>query len=414
MLAFGAAPAGAIANETGPVWPIPADAPPTPPPVPTLPAAAATPPPASAIADPITPSAVCGDWYLQSDYGDRWPAANTWWEYRCTRDHSEYYPHPCEGSICQPVCYGYPWDCYWLTEHQGDHFYWNGFDAVLYGQFYAYAIEDDAGLHGPWTHWWDELTTQWYRVESDPPPASNLLTVFKAGTGSGTVRSTPAGIDCGSSCEARFNAGAEVTLSATPDASSVFTGWSGDCSGTASCQVTLDQTRSVTATFAEKPPANAAPTASFGVSCAGLVCSLDGGGSSDSDGTIEAYSWDFGDNSTGANRTAQHSYAQAGSYTVKLTVTDDDGASGSASKVVAPISGLSARGYKVKGLQKVDLAWSGSSAGGFDVYRDGLPIATVAGTSYTDNLNGKGSGRYAYKVCQTTGAICSNQATVSF
>ena len=58
------------------------------------------------------------------------------------------------------------------------------------------------------------------------------LTVTKDGTGTGTVSSDPPGIDCGTICSALFPEGSLVTLSATPDAGSVFTGWTGDCSGT--------------------------------------------------------------------------------------------------------------------------------------------------------------------------------------
>src|SRR3989454_3017305 len=63
---------------------------------------------------------------------------------------------------------------------------------------------------------------------------SFLVTVARTGAGAGTVASAPAGIDCGSVCSRTFGAGAVVTLSATPAAGSVFTGWSGGrCSGAA-------------------------------------------------------------------------------------------------------------------------------------------------------------------------------------
>jgi uncharacterized delta-60 repeat protein len=76
----------------------------------------------------------------------------------------------------------------------------------------------------------------------------NSLAVTKAGSGSGTVTSSPSGIDCGSTCSAPF-AAVPVTLTATPAAGSTFTGWAGDCSGTGSCTVTMSADRSVTATF---------------------------------------------------------------------------------------------------------------------------------------------------------------------
>jgi uncharacterized repeat protein (TIGR03803 family) len=79
---------------------------------------------------------------------------------------------------------------------------------------------------------------------------SPLLTVSKAGNGEGAVTSSPAGIDCGSACSARFSPGTPVTLTATASAGSTFTGWSGEgCSGAGTCEVAMDQDRSVTATF---------------------------------------------------------------------------------------------------------------------------------------------------------------------
>ncbi|GMU74026.1 MAG: hypothetical protein AMXMBFR44_2250 [Candidatus Campbellbacteria bacterium] len=79
--------------------------------------------------------------------------------------------------------------------------------------------------------------------------SSFTLTVAKAGTGSGTVTSAPAGISCGSDCSQGYSSGTSVTLTATPATGSTFTGWSGACSGTGSCVVSMTQNRSVTATF---------------------------------------------------------------------------------------------------------------------------------------------------------------------
>ena len=81
------------------------------------------------------------------------------------------------------------------------------------------------------------------------PPATQSLTVSKDGTGSGTVTSNPPGIDCGAFCSYDFPTHSIVTLTAT-GAYSEFTGWSGSgCSGMGTCTVTMDATRSVTATF---------------------------------------------------------------------------------------------------------------------------------------------------------------------
>jgi serine protease len=99
---------------------------------------------------------------------------------------------------------------------------------------------------------------------------------------------------------------------------------------------------------------------------------------------------------------------------VTLTVTDDGGASDTASQAIAPITGLTANGYKDKGLHNVNLTWNSAGIND-DVYRNSTKIATVQGSSYTDNINRKGSASYTYKVCaQAAPTICSNQATVSF
>ncbi len=77
------------------------------------------------------------------------------------------------------------------------------------------------------------------------------LSVVFAGSGSGSVSSDPLGIDtCKANCSADFASVDVVTLTATADEGSSFTGWSGDgCFGTGDCTVTMDQAREITATF---------------------------------------------------------------------------------------------------------------------------------------------------------------------
>jgi len=77
-----------------------------------------------------------------------------------------------------------------------------------------------------------------------------ILSVSKTGTGTGTVTSVPAGIACGTGCSAFFSRGTTVTLTATPDTYSTFTGWSGGCTGTGTCTVVMNTNISVTANFA--------------------------------------------------------------------------------------------------------------------------------------------------------------------
>jgi hypothetical protein len=71
-----------------------------------------------------------------------------------------------------------------------------------------------------------------------------------AGTGGGSVTSSPGGIDCGASCAVVFRAGSAVTLTATADSASVFDGWAGACAGlVATCVVSVDAPVAVTAAF---------------------------------------------------------------------------------------------------------------------------------------------------------------------
>jgi hypothetical protein len=78
----------------------------------------------------------------------------------------------------------------------------------------------------------------------------NSYTVTTSRSGSGSITSSPAGINCPGTCSAGFLYGTSVTLTATPDAGNAFTGWSGaTCSGSGPCTFTVDNNKSVTATF---------------------------------------------------------------------------------------------------------------------------------------------------------------------
>ena len=124
--------------------------------------------------------------------------------------------------------------------------------------------------------------------------------------------------------------------------------------------------------------------------------------------------------------------ASIGSHTLegRHYFADDNSANDFSTAAVtideARIFTLSATGYKVKGLQKADLDWSGAAANtDIRVVRDGSEIATGASTSdgtgfYTDNIDQRGGGSYTYQVCEVdhntgqTTTICSNEVTVTF
>ena len=196
--------------------------------------------------------------------------------------------------------------------------------------------------------------------------ATSKITVVRAGDGGGTVTSTPAGIDCGTTCAAAFDDGHEVTLDAAPDGSSVLSGWQGcDHQSGYSCMVALTTDRTVTATFAPKPT-----TATLTVQLVG-----DGGGTVDD-----------GQGFTCTGGTCTHDYAVGTSVT--LTATPDgtsafgafagcDGGTGDTCTVTldAPatvtatfdavptdITGLTV----TPALQSLHLAWTNPQVASFD------------------------------------------------
>jgi len=100
-------------------------------------------------------------------------------------------------------------------------------------------------------------------VQNATPPSVVTFALTVSKTGDGSISSQPVGIDCGTVCSATYNTGTTVTLTATPAAGHTFSGWSGACSGNATCVVTLDKAQSVHANFAAPlappPPPPPAP-----------------------------------------------------------------------------------------------------------------------------------------------------------
>ena len=80
------------------------------------------------------------------------------------------------------------------------------------------------------------------------------------------------------------------------------------------------------------------PIALFTSVCGGLACSFDGSSSSDPDGTIASYAWNFGDGTSGSGSAVGHTYTAAGTYTVTLLITDNSGATGTRSESVTVVA----------------------------------------------------------------------------
>ncbi|MFG0252748.1 MAG: S8 family serine peptidase [Phycisphaerales bacterium JB038] len=166
------------------------------------------------------------------------------------------------------------------------------------------------------------------------------------------------------------------------------------------------------------PPGNEAPQASFTHDCTDLSCAFTD--TSTDDVGVTSWSWDFGDGATSTSRNPSHTYAAEGTYTVTLTVGDGEftDQTSQAVTVSEPSPGgitLSASGYKQRGLQKADLAWSGATSTNVDIFRDGSLIATTANDgAYTDPIDQRGGGSYTYRVCEAGGGPCSPDVTVTF
>lgn len=185
------------------------------------------------------------------------------------------------------------------------------------------------------------------------------------------------------------------------------------------------------------PPPNSPPSAVIASSIDGMTCTVNGTGSTDADGSIVSYAWDFGDGSTATGTALSHTYAQAQSYTIRLTVTDDDGAAGSASAVVsteaaagppaevivcsnpikvgvssgkhdenpfnpnAPTNShirLTARVQRLEEGLVVELVWQGTDDRPAAVYRDGKMIATVETGTYVEYVHLRD---WVYQICAT-------------
>jgi PKD repeat protein len=140
--------------------------------------------------------------------------------------------------------------------------------------------------------------------------------------GNGQVTKTPD--------QARYDPGDIVTLEAIPDAGHIFQSWSGNLTGSTNpVDITMNSNKYITANFVPEPPkAPVAVISALPISGeAPLAVNFDGSSSSDPDGNIEKYEWDFENNGIvdAQGVTTSYTYNDVGTYTAKLTVTDNQG-----------------------------------------------------------------------------------------
>jgi PKD repeat protein len=180
------------------------------------------------------------------------------------------------------------------------------------------------------------------------------------------------------------------------------------------------ETKSVTVMAPENQP----PVADFSVAVTDLTATFTDL-SSDPDGSVASWLWDFGDGNSSTEQNPVHTYNAAGEYQVTLTVTDDDGATDEISKpvtVTAPSPEIQLKG-KRRGRNKVLLDWAPASVS-VDVWRALLGVELlptriaigVDGGHYQDtDLGAKPKGTYMYFVCQVGNPDnCSNEVLISF
>jgi hypothetical protein len=163
-----------------------------------------------------------------------------------------------------------------------------------------------------------------------------------------------------------------------------------------------------------------ADNASF---AAGSPITFAGSASDAQDGTISSsLEWmSSRDGVIGTGASFSTSALTAGTHTITASASDSGGLTGSASITLTVTSGggssitLSLTGRKVKGVQHVDLAWSGAASASVDIFRNGVKVVTTANDgAHTDNTGAKGGGSYTYKVCEAGTGTCSPDRVITF
>jgi hypothetical protein len=144
---------------------------------------------------------------------------------------------------------------------------------------------------------------------------------------------------------------------------------------------------------------NQGPTAAFTSTCSVQSCSFDASGSSDPDGTVNQYTWDFGDGSSGSGSSANHTFAGSGTFPVRLTVADNGGATDSVTHEVSVSAPVSSPFVVDSFGRTVANGWGTADVGG---------VWSLTGTASAFSVaGGVGSIRHGTAGSQVTGTLAA-------
>ena len=128
-------------------------------------------------------------------------------------------------------------------------------------------------------------------------------------------------------------------------------------------------------------------------------------------GPIAGYRWDFSDGTSATGSYVRKVFAQYGTYTATLTVTDGAGATGTRAQTLTLLR-LTATGSLVGGFPTAQLSWNGTPGTVYGVYRGSKRVGLVSGNTLTDRPPFAASGTYSFAVCEAFGPYCSASETV--
>ncbi|HPU13002.1 MAG TPA: PKD domain-containing protein [Aeromicrobium sp.] len=241
-------------------------------------------------------------------------------------------------------------------------------------------------------------------VDPDSPPAASFTVVKNALAVDFT--STATDDDAVVSHAWKFGDGA---TSSAKNPSHTY-GAPGDYQVSLKVTDTAGQTHEVTETITVALAPNVPPVAAFSASVSGTTANFNAGASTDTDGSIVSYAWDFGDGNTGTGVTASNDYpAEDGTYQVKLTVTDDAGATHSITKpVVIDVPDPGQEVLRDVFGRTVANGWGNADLGGAWTIPSGAAAFSVNGSAGRVSLPA-GGGRDVY-----LGATVLREADVTF